>query len=309
MGPALPGPRLEPGVAALGGSLVIAGGFESGTTFVATKSVAALEVLADPSAQQWVAMPDTPMPAAWTHINLAGIAGSLYLAGGLEGFAPYVAHSETYVLAPGASTWTQLASMPDAEARGAAGVVVSAPHIYLLGGASTTSALATCLDYNLTTNTWTMLPPLPSARSHPAAMRMADGTLIVAGGVATLDASQPLSEVWALPPTATAWVRRAPAHTARGGCAYGTVFGKLVCAGGEAGSAALTTVEVYDPVLDRWIDEPDAPVAIAGTQGAVIGQRLFVPGGSPSLAFPEATSSLYVFSLLDTIATRDLGSP
>jgi hypothetical protein len=50
-------------------------------------------------------------------------------------------------------------------------------------------------------------------------------------------------------------------------------------------------------------------VAIAGTQGAVIGGRLFIPGGSPSLSFPLATSSLYVFSLLDTIATRDLGSP
>lgn len=307
-GPALPGPRLEPGVTALGQRLVIAGGFVSTVTFEATKEVWVLERTDQLASAMWTRLTDTPMAAAWTHINLAGVGGSLYLLGGSEGFNPYVAHGESYVLAAGSSVWRLLAPMPAGEERSAAGVVVSPPHIYLLGGAGTNAAVASCLDYNITTNTWTVLPPLPSPRSHPAAMRRPDGTLIVAGGLATLDASQPLSEVWALPLNATTWERRAPAHTARGGCAYGTAFGKLICAGGEAGITALATTEVYDPILDRWTDEPDMPAPRAGTQGAVIGSRLFVPGGSPSLSIPEATSTLYVFSLLDTIASHGPGS-
>jgi len=152
----------------------------------------------------------------------------------------------------------------------------------------------------LLTNDWTRLPDLPTARSHPAAMRMNDGTLIVAGGLATLDATAPLSDVWALPPNRSQWEQRRSMPTARGGGAYGNVYGNLIVAGGESGRIALANVEGYDPVTDVWTIYPDLPAARAGTQAAAIGQLLYVPGGAQMLAF-EPTSSLFVFSLLDTI--------
>ena len=43
------------------------------------------------------------------------------------------------------------------------------------------------------------------------------------------------------------------------------------------------------------------PAPRAGTQGAVIGQNLYVPGGAEILAY-EPTDTLYVFSALDTVA-------
>ncbi|MBL9012646.1 MAG: hypothetical protein JNL83_00625, partial [Myxococcales bacterium] len=85
---------------------------------------------------------------------------------------------------------------------------------------------------------------------------------------------------------------------ARGGCAYGTVLGQLVCAGGEAGQAALSRTDSYDPLGDTWTMVPGMPDARAGTQGGVIAGRLYVPGGARNRTFsPE--SSLYVFSLAD----------
>jgi len=251
----------------------------------------------DPVMSMWTAL--HPAPVAWTHVNLAASSTTLYLLGGQE-TQQFIAKGETYALDTLAEPqqWHQLQAMPAGEERGAAGIVVAPPHIYLLGGASSTSALATCLDYDITTDTWTTLPALPAPRSHPAAMRMADGTLIVAGGLATLDPFSATTDVWALPIGAPAWLPRAAMPTRRGGCAYGVVRSEMLCAGGEVDQAALSTVESYDATIDVWTSRMMMPGATAGTQGAVIGNRLYVPGGSRTLNF-QPESSLYVFSPLD----------
>jgi N-acetylneuraminic acid mutarotase len=294
-GPELPGPRLEPGVAALGQRLVVVGGFDQN---VAQGLRITMDVtMFDPVMRTWSAL--HPAPVAWTHVNLAGSAATIYMLGGHE-TQQFTAKGEAYALDVESSPpqWRQLRSMPVGQERGASGIIIAPPHIYLIGGASTTAALATCLDYDFSTDTWSMLPDLPAPRSHPAVMRMSDGTLIAAGGLATLDASSAAADVWALPPGATAWQPRAAMPSPRGGCAHGTVLGQLVCAGGERGLAALPITESYDPVGDTWTSLPAMPEARAGTQGAVIANRLYVPGGSASLRF-EPTSQLHVFSLLD----------
>jgi len=250
----------------------------------------------DPDAGTWSQLPDAPI--AWTHVNLMAAGGTLYLLGGLEG-TNFVARGDAYALDAGAASWRPLTPLPTGFERGAAALVASPPHLYIIGGAFTTGAVATGLDYDIATDTWSMLPVLPSARSHPAGMRMADGTLIVAGGLKTLDASQPLAEVWALPPGSTTWEARAPMPIAHGGCAYGTISGHLLCAGGEAGAAALHIAMSYDPFLDQWTMLPDMPVERAGTQGAAVGQRLFVPGGAPLLQF-EPSDTMSVYDALDT---------
>lgn len=296
----LPEPRLEPGVTALGQRLVVAGGFDDSLTI--RRDVYALDLFA----QEWSVLPEAPV--ARTHVNLAGASATLYLLGGHEG-ADFLARGESFALDTDleGATWRPIAAMPAGEERGAAGVVVSPPHIFLIGGASTTAALSSVLDYNFSTDTWTTLPPLPSPRSHAAAMRRQDGTLIVAGGLASLSSTAPLAEVWRLPPGAQAWEPGAAMPMARGGCAYGVVLGQLVCAGGEAGAAALRSVLIYDPVNDVWSTSEDLPEPRAGTQGAVIGGRLLVPGGAASLEF-RPTATTYMFSLLETL-DRDAVRP
>jgi Kelch motif protein len=294
-GPALPGPRLESGVAALGQRVVVLGGFDQN---VAQGLRITNEVIAfDPNAETWSNL--RPAPVAWTHVNLAASSATLFLLGGLD-TSQFIPSGESFALdtdQPNAP-WRALAPMPVGQERGAAGVVIAPPHIYLIGGSSQSTALATCLDYDFSTDTWSMLPSLPAPRSHPAVMRRGDGTLIVAGGLSTLDARDAVADVWSLAPGGTIWMPRAPMPTPRGGCAYGVQLGQLICAGGESGQAALSVVESYDPIGDRWSVLPPMPDARAGTQGAVVANRLYVPGGARMLSFnPE--SSLYVFSLLD----------
>ncbi len=295
----MPGPRLESGVTAIGQRLVVLGGFDQGqaqglriTTDVIEYDTFGVD------GRRWTSLASAPV--AWTHANLAAASATLYLLGGAEG-TDFIPRGEAYALDTdqAGTRWRSLAPMPYAP-RSAAGIVVAAPVIYLVGGATQTDATASVIAYNFSSDTWSELPDLPAKRSHPAAMRRPDGTLIVAGGLETLDSSSAKSEVWALPPGGTAWEARAAMPEARGGCAYGVVFEQLICAGGEAGTSAQYGNLRYDPVADEWSTLEDMPEPRAGTQGAVIGGRLFVPGGARTLTF-SPTNSLYAFAFLESI--------
>jgi hypothetical protein len=302
LGPTMPRRALEPGVAVLGQEVVVAGGFDTGAS-------EGLEITAridafDPGVGTWERLPDAPV--RWTRMNLAAVGATLYLLGGIEG-AGSIARGEAFALDPVDRTWLPLAAMDAADARGASGVVAAPGHVYLLGGASSTAALASCLDYDVAAGRWSHLPDLPAPRSHPAAMRRSDGSLIVAGGFESVDASEPRGDVWALPPPGAVprvWQPRAPMHPpadpdTRGGCAYGVVLGQLVCAGGEAARSARNVVDHYDPYNDVWTVGEPMPVERAGVQGTAVGGRLFVPGGAGTLAL-EPTDTLYIYAPLDT---------
>jgi len=286
-GPMLPGKRLEPGVAAVGGRLAVVGGFDAQLAIVTRADVL------DPIAGTWGQLPDAPV--AWTHVGLASKGGALFLLGGLEG-NDFVPRGDAFVLDAAATAWQPLPAMPAGRERGAAGIAVGPELIYVAGGATQTAAVDTVLAYDVGAATWTELPPLPSPRSHPAAFALPDGTLIVAGGLATLDATQPLAETIRLRPGGLVWEPLAPlpAGAARGGCAYGTLGARLICAGGEAGTTARTDVHAYDVATDTWTELEPLPEARAGTQGAVIGARFYIPGGANRLAFiPLDTLDVY----------------
>ena len=292
-------PRLEPGVTALGQRMVVVGGFD--TDLQAGLDITKRVDVYDVGTNTWSRLPDAPV--AWTHIQLAGLGTKIYLLGGLAG-QNYTPQPDCFVLdtLDATPTWQPLAPIPPGFERGSAAVVVAVPRIYLLGGASMTGAVATNIYYDVQANTWSQLmPDLPMARSHPAGMRTVDGRLIVTGGLATLDATMPANDTWSLTPTASAWDTKAPMPTKRGGCAYGVIQGQLVCAGGEAGQAAQSTVASYDPIADTWTTNEDMPDSRAGTQGAAIGDRLFVPGGARELVF-EPLATLYIYAPLDTAA-------
>ncbi|HEY1556606.1 MAG TPA: kelch repeat-containing protein [Kofleriaceae bacterium] len=296
----VPDPRLEPGVTALGQQLVVLGGFD--TDVQQGLAITQRVDVFDPVSQTWRQLPDAPV--AWTHIQLAALGSTLYLLGGLEG-SMYIAHGESWSMDTTQTppVWTQLASIPAGLERGSAAVIVSPDRIYLLGGAGTNNALASCIYYDLTSNTWNTsdLPDLPAPRSHPAGMIRPDSTLVVTGGLGGLFADTFTADTWQLAPGASAWQTSAPMPDPRGGCAYGVIEGSLVCAGGEAGTSALTYTETYDPIANTWTEDPAMPMPTAGAQGAVIADRLYVPGGARELQF-FPTATLYVYAPLDTAA-------
>jgi hypothetical protein len=135
-----------------------------------------------------------------------------------------------------------------------------------------------------------------------------------------LTSDSDVADTWQLTEDQTKWPtakwddppQRTAMPVARGGCAFGVIQGRLVCAGGEAGTSALKTVESYDAIDDPpatgqpspWTEDEPMPESTAGTQGATIGVRMFVPGGSrtvPSITLSfEPTDTLYIFAPLDT---------
>jgi hypothetical protein len=303
IGMAMPRAAQQPGVTARGLDVIVAGGYDLSPAG-ALEITARVDVL-DTASGAWLppgTVPDAPVH--WTDINLAALGDMIYLAGGLEGTQP-IAHGETYAFDPLQQAWTMLAAMPAGMERGAAGVVATPGRIYLLGGASSTGPVATCLAYDVPTGTWVVEPALPAGRSHPAAMRRSDGSLIVAGGFAGPDASDPRDDVWRLPPEGAvprAWTPVAAMPEPRGGCAYGVVLGHLVCAGGVGPDGPTPDVEVYDPfqTTDRpWTKDLPMPEPRALVPGAAVGSRLFVPGGSPTLAIAP-TRTLFLYAPLDT---------
>jgi N-acetylneuraminic acid mutarotase len=311
-GPPLPDPRLEPGVTTLGQSVVVLGGWD--TDVQAGLHVTTRVDVFDTTQQTWSQLPDAPV--ARHHVQIAAIGTTLYLLGGLDGTADqnndYPARGDCYALntgVPGA-TWQPIAAMPAGFERGSAAIVVTAPRIYLFGGASTTAALANVIIYDAIQDTWLtgQLPDLPAPRSHPAAMRRrADGTFVVTGGLAGLAADTAEADTYLLTPDQAtpsgAWTSGMPMPAQRGGCAYGVVQDQLLCAGGEGGMSAFTYTQGYDAINDVWNTYPFMPEPRAGVQGATVADKLYVPGGAEELVF-EPTDTLFVFSLNDVAGTQ-----
>jgi hypothetical protein len=283
-GPTLPNPRLLGSVAAIGARLVIADGFD-----VNIKIVSEVDAL-DTTNDTWSRLPDTPV--AWTHGDMVGSGGSLYLLGGLE-TDMYNVNGSSFVLASAATTWTSLAPQPAGLERGAAGIVARAPYIYVIGGAVQNTSVQTVLAYNISNDTWTQLPDLPGPRSHPGAGILPDGTLLVVGGLQTLDSTMPIADVVELPVGSPTWVTKTAMPTARGGMACGMFGTRFVCAGGEADDTARNETEAYDWANDTWSELAPMPLPRAGTQGAAIGTGLYVPGGADRIAYiPEDTMDI-----------------
>ena len=314
--------RLEPGVTSIGTQLVVAGGIvdtiEEGEMI--TTKVEVLDTTVDPPvwSEPW---PD--LPVSWTHIQMAAVGTTVYLLGGLSG-AEFTAHTDAFRLDTQSSplVWQSIAPLPSSFERGSAAVIVAAPRIYLLGGAGTNFALATNLYYDLEMDAWCpgaacpsgpTIPDLPAPRSHPAGMRRSDGTLVLAGGLTTLDSSEPDADVFWLPPQPATgpweWQTKTPMPSPKGGCAYAVLGERMICAGGEASQNALHTNYAYDPNADTaptppttppWTTLADMPAARAGAPGAAVGQRLFVPGGAEQLVI-QPTDTLFIYdALLDT---------
>ncbi len=293
-------PRLDPGVATLGTQVVVAGGIVAGA---ATANVEVLET----TTLTW-SSPFHPLPDAWSDLQLAGSGTTLFALGGLASGVP---QGLAYKLETGepAPSWTPIASLPAGLERGAAAMIVAPPRIYLLGGTGASGALATNLYYDITLDAWCPgdactagLPDLPAPQTHAAAMRRADGTLVIAGG---LDGTTAVASVSWLLPNATQWEGKSSLPAPEGGCAYGVLGERLVCAGGTD-TTVLDTNDAYDPDLDQWLELATMPAPRSGTRGAAVGQRLYIPGGGDPAAQP--TDTLFIYdALLDTGTSARLG--
>ena len=75
------------------------------------------------------------------------------------------------------------------------------------------------------------------------------------------------------------WVEVASMTEPRSSMAIATFEGKIVVIGGRSSLGALASVEMYNPISNTWSALEDKPTAVYDVSAAVIGEKLYVPGG------------------------------
>jgi len=108
----------------------------------------------------------------------------------------------------------------------------------------------------------------PSAEAGPAPIDLAPA----GGGANVMPVVSPMES--------SRWHLRASIRTARARSAVAAAKGKIYVIGGEVNRAPSSEVLVYDPQLDSWQEIADKPTPVMNTHAAVIGDILYVPGGT-----------------------------
>jgi DNA-binding CsgD family transcriptional regulator len=92
-----------------------------------------------------------------------------------------------------------------------------------------------------------------------------------------------------LAPTATPvsrWQVRAPMLTARSGLAAAAYENQIYAIGGETDEGVTGALERYNPRNDTWTALPPKPLPVADIGAAVIGGKIYVPGGRTAEGTP-----------------------
>jgi hypothetical protein len=292
MGAAMPLPRSEHAVAEFGGKIWVLGGYPPG------RLPSNLVQIYDPATSRWSLGPSLPTPIHHTHV--ASVGGRIYVLGGeIEGAStgkPEEFVSNVWMHDPAVGGWVARAPMPTA--RGGGGKAVIDGKIYVAGGRPPGGSAFEV--YDPATDKWEKLPDLPTQRNHLAMVAL-NGRIVVAGGRTGPGAmAERVDTVEIYDPKTRRWTKGAPLPAPRGGITGAAHAGCMFVFGGEGERTHVLGLTpntyVYDPRADRWTQLPDLPIAVHGLKGsAVIGGRIFLPGGGITLGGNSGTNAMQVY--------------
>jgi N-acetylneuraminic acid mutarotase len=273
---ALPTVRQEHAVVALNDEVYVIGGF--------TPAVTATVLAYNPANAIWRGVAD--FPSALHHANAAAVGGTLYVAGFYAGFSFTNADGRVFAYDAQQNSWTARAAMPAGSARAAACVAVLGTKIYLFGGARG-ATVADSSAYDTSADSWEALPAMPEPREHCVAAALGDKLYVASGRSAGIGGFRP--KTWVYDPALRTYQEKSSIPTPRGGTAGAVLGGRLVIFGGEGNGASTTgvfaQVEAYAHASDTWESLPDMLVPRHGFGAAVLGQRIYLPGGATQQAF------------------------
>lgn len=193
----------------------------------------------------------TPLPTAAMRIVTASDGRYLYTIGGQTAAAISTATNVVQRFDPNANAWTSLMSLPVMLSRGEA--VHLNGKLYVPGGQTDTTTIATTYIYDLATNAWTTGANAPLAASaYAIGTDAAQNLIYVTGGLNS--AATGIANVRAYNVTANSWDTLTPMRTARYGHEAAFIDGKLYVAGGFGLAGGLSNGEVYNPATQQWTD-------------------------------------------------------
>ena len=273
-------------MAALNGEVYVVGGYTPDLT-------SSMQVYT-PGSDSWrnaAAFPDV-----LHHPNVAVVDGLLYVTGFHTASGRRVADGRAFSYDPATDKWTEKASLPPGTERGASCVATLGHQIYVFGGTND-ATLPYASAYDTTLDSWNLLPSMPALRQHCLAAAIDGKIYIVSGrnvGIEGVEAGS-----WVYDPDTRSYAERAPIPTPRGGAAGGTLDGRIFVFGGEGNASdprgVFHQAEAYDPRTDSWASLPDMLIPRHGLGGAVIGDRIYMPGGSTSQGVDVSTANTVFF--------------
>jgi hypothetical protein len=89
------------------------------------------------------------------------------------------------------------------------------------------------------------------------------------------------------------WHTLASLPTARDGLAVTAYENQVYAIGGETALGVTGLMEMYDPATNSWIKLTQKPVPVTDINAAVIGGRIYVPGGRTTSGAVTATLDIY----------------
>ncbi|MBI1800280.1 MAG: hypothetical protein HYR71_01465 [Chloroflexi bacterium] len=89
------------------------------------------------------------------------------------------------------------------------------------------------------------------------------------------------------------WQRVAPLPAPRDAMAVATADNLIYLIGGQEAGGVVNAVSVYDPAANQWSRKADKPTALQGNSAAMIGGRVYVPGGCDAQDQPSAVMEIY----------------
>ena len=185
---------------------------------------------------------------------------------------------------PANDRWANKASLLTARLQGGLGVDEANHLLYAVGGATGAPdyfALSTVEVYDPVTNTWKALKHLNTPRAAPAVAAV-NGKIYAIGGqkqkfgvVDSVEEFNPATNTWTL--------KSSVMPHPRVNSAAAVLNGKVYIIGG-ASHGALSTVDVYDPLLDQWTTGVSLPTPRRLLGAAVVDNTIYAVGGGA----PEA---------------------
>ena len=199
----------------------------------------------------------------------AGAALALILGGDGERSSPAAA----------AEHWSTLARSTLARTEVAAARIGDGA--YVVGGfAAPGGATSDVVErYDLRSDRWTRVRPIPQAVNHAAAVAYAGALYVIGGYTAASGLAAETNALWRYAPAADRWTKLRGAPTARGALVAGVIGDRLYVAGGARGGAALATLEIYDFERRRWSRGPAMRTGREHLAGTVHGGAFYVLAG------------------------------
>jgi len=230
----------------------------------------------DPMTNKWTIKAD--MPTGRWGLAASVVNGKIYIIGGAINIPAHDTQTvEEYD--PVLDKWAKKANMPTARNCFSASVVNG--KIYAIGGYLGDNGNNTSIveEYDPVADEWTRKTDMPTVRNGHSAS-VVNGKIYAIGGWCGWSI---ISTVEEYNPVADKWTKKADMPTARNMLATSVLDGKIYAIGGwsDPGDTAngLSTVEVYDPVIDKWTKGVDMTTGRGMLTASEDNGKLYVIGG------------------------------